>query len=71
MKVKDIKIDYIKINENIILIGWSANIGFGVLTIHHINNNFEVETEGLGEEFYKDILQKVQEYLLINSKIIE
>lgn len=71
MKVKDIKIDYIKINENIVLIGWSANIGFGVLTIHYVNNNFEVETEGLGEEFYKDVLQKAQEYLLINSKIIE
>lgn len=71
MKIKDIKIDYINTVANTILIGWSANIGFGILTIHYINGFFEIETEGLGEEFYKDVLQKAQEYLLINSKIIE
>ena len=73
MKDYNIEINYVHFNTNCVYIGWSANIGFGVLTIHQDNDDepFEIETECLGEEFYKQVLDKFKEYLLKDYKIIE
>ena len=73
MKDYNIKINYVHFNINCVYIGWSANIGFGVLTIHQDNDDkpFEVEIECLGDNFYKQVLDKFKEYLLKDYKIIE
>ena len=73
MKDYDIEINYVHFNTNCAYIGWSANIGFGVLTIHKDSDDkpFEVETECLGDNFYKQVLDKFKEYLLKDYKIIE
>lgn len=73
MKDYNIEINYVHFNTNCVYIGWSANIGFGVLTIHQDNDDepFEIETECLGEDFYKQVLDKFKEYLLKDYKIIE
>ena len=71
MKDYKIKIDYIHPMDDLIFIGWSANVGFGVLTIERKGETFEVETETMGEEFYKQVLEKAKEYILKNSKIVE
>lgn len=73
MKDYNIKINYVHFNTDCVCIGWSANIGFGVLTIHQDNDDkpFEVETECLGDNFYKQVLDKFKEYLLKDYKIIE
>ena len=44
-----------------------------MLTIHQDNDDksFEVETECLGDNFYKQVLDKFKEYLLKDYKIIE
>jgi hypothetical protein len=57
--------------KDYIEISWVAHIGFGILTIHKTEEGFEVETECLGEEFYKDIIDKFKEYLLKDFKIVE
>ncbi len=71
MKDYKIKINYIHPMDDLIYIGWSANVGFGVLTIEQKGNTFEVETETMGEEFYKQVLDKAKEYIFKHSKIIE
>lgn len=57
--------------ENRIEIEWIAHIGFGVLTIYKAENGWEVDTECLGDDFYKDVLDKFKEYLLKDYKIID
>lgn len=71
MKDYKIKINYIHPMDDLIYIGWSANVGFGVLTIEQKGDTFEVETETMGEEFYKQVLDKAKEYLFEHSKIVE
>lgn len=73
MKKYEIEINYIDIEEKTIYIGWGAkDIGFGVLTINkQEENEFYVETETMGREFYKQVLEKTNEYLLKNSIIVE
>lgn len=73
MKDYNIEINYVHFNTNCVCIGWSANIGFGVLTIHQDKDDepFEIETECLGEDFYKQVLDKFKDYLLKDYKIIE
>lgn len=73
MKDYDIEIDYVHFNRDCVSIGWSANIGFGVLTIYQDDDDkpFEVDTEHLGDNFYKQVLDKFKEYLLKDYKIVE
>ena len=40
------------------IIGWSGDIGFGVLTVYQEGDEFKVETECLGSDFYYEILDK-------------
>ncbi len=70
MKDYEIKINYIHPMDDLICIGWSANFGFGVLTIEQKGNTFEVETETMSEEFYKQLLDKAKEYIFEHSKIV-
>lgn len=71
MKDYEIEISYVHAEKDTIFIGWTANIGFGVLTIEQCGQIFEIETETLGEEFYKQVLDKAKEYILEHSKIVE
>lgn len=74
MKKYEIEIDYVYFNENCMLIDWSAkNIGFGVLTIvfNERENLFQIETETMGEEFYKQVLEEAKKYILKKSIIVE
>lgn len=71
MKDYKIKINYVRPIADTIFIGWSANVGFGVLTINICGETFEIETETMGEEFYKQVLAKAKEYILEHSKIVE
>ena len=68
----EITINYIRFNKDNISIGWSANIGFGVLDIWgEDDTHFEVATECLGKEFYKQVLDAFYDCLLKNYTIIE
>lgn len=66
-----LEINYVNFLQDRIEIGWSADIGFGVLTINKVDNHFEVETECLGSGFYNKVLEKFKEYLQDFGKIIE
>jgi hypothetical protein len=66
-----IEITDVEFRDNCIVISWVAHIGFGILTIYKTDKGFEIDTECLGEEFYKDILDKFKEYLLKDYKIID
>lgn len=66
-----IKINAINIFDDVVYIRWSASIGFGELTINKCGSRFEIETEELGKEFYKQVLDKAKEYIFNNSIIIE
>lgn len=71
MRERFLDIDYVHFLQDRVEIGWSAHIGFGVLTIYKAENGWEVDTECLGDDFYKDILDKFKEYLLKDYKIID
>ena len=71
MKDYEIEISYVHAEQDTIFIGWAANIGFGVLTINICKHDFEIETETLGEEFYKQVLDKAKDYIFEHSKIVE
>lgn len=66
-----LEINYVNFLQDRIEIGWSADIGFGVLTINKVDNYFEVETECLGSDFYNKVLEKFKEYLQDFGKIVE
>lgn len=66
-----IDITNVEFKDNHIVISWVAHIGFGILTIYKTDKGFEIDTECLGEEFYKDVLDKFKEYLSTNSKILD
>lgn len=66
-----IDITDVEFRDNHIVISWVAHIGFGILTIYKTDKGFEIDTECLGEEFYKDVLDKFKEYLLTNFKILD
>jgi len=66
-----LEINYVNFLSNKIEIGWSADIGFGILTVHKVDDHFEIETECLGAEFCKRVLNKFIEYLQDFGKIIE
>lgn len=67
----NINISYVAIHEDIIFIGWSADVGFGVLTIIKVEDGFKVETECMGKEFYRQVLDKAKEFIFDFSEIIE
>lgn len=66
-----LEINYVNFLQDRIEIGWIANIGFGVLTIHKVDDRFEVDTECLGSNFYSEVLEKFKEYLQNFGKIID
>lgn len=66
-----IDITDVEFRDNRIVISWVAHIGFGILTIYKTDKGFEIDTECLGEEFYKDVLDKFKEYLSTNFKIVD
>ena len=66
-----IDITNVEFKDNRIVISWVAHIGFGILTIYKTDKGFEIDTECLGEEFYKDVLDKFKEYLSTNFKILD
>lgn len=69
-KEYDISINYIDFCENVVIIGWSANIGFGQLTIYRSNEDndkFYFDTECLSDDFRDEVLSKVEQYLIANS----
>ena len=76
MKKKyDIKINYVNFLDKRVEIGWSAkNIGFGILTISFDSKksrHFLVETECMGKDFYEQVMEEANKYILKKSKIIE
>ena len=76
MKKYDITINDISFQDNVIFIDWSAKgVGFGQLTISvsYDNENppFLVETECMGENFYKQVMEAAKLYIFEKSKIIE
>lgn len=75
MKKKyDIRINYVNFLDKRVEIGWSAkNIGFGVLTINYNEekDTYYIETETMGKEFYEQVLNEAQKYILHKSIIIE
>lgn len=66
-----IEIDYVHFVDKAMIIGWSGDIGFGVLTIYQEDDEFKVETECLGSDFYYKILDKLKEYLQKVGQIVE
>lgn len=78
MKNFEIKINYIRFYEDIMIIGWSAKkIGFGQLTIYHNKNKkkekkeYLIATECMGKDFYKQVLEQAKIFLIDNAEIIE
>ena len=69
----DIEVYAVDIYKEHIKCYWVSEIGFGELNIYKNpqNDGFIVETECLGEEFYKKVLAAMNDYLFKNSKIIE
>lgn len=67
----EIEINYVHMDCDCMVVGWSANVGFGQLTMYKHGDNFEVETECMGKEFYRQVLEKLVEYMMNNSKIVE
>lgn len=72
-KERRLEVDNVVIHEDHINIQWHGSIGFGNLDIYYDKENekYDVTTECLGEEFYKEILKLTSEYLIKNSNIIE
>lgn len=68
----DVSINYIWFDKDVMTIGWSANIGFGQLTVYridkstkeYIDESFAFDTECLSDEFRDEVLSKVPEYLV-------
>ena len=76
MKKKyDIRINYVSFLDKRLEIGWSAkNIVFGILTISYDSKksrHFLVETECMGKDFYEQVMEETNKYILKKSKIIE
>ena len=69
----DIEVYAVDIYKEHIKCYWVSEVGFGELNIYKNpqNDGFIVETECLGEEFYKKVLAAMNDYLFKNSKIIE
>lgn len=75
-------INSVDIGNKRIVISWSADIGFGQLTIATNNakdnllgelaekEEYLIDTECLGKDFYEKVLNKAMIYLIENSKII-
>ena len=66
-----IEIDYVHFVDKAMIIGWSGDIGLGVLTSCQEGDEFKVETECLGSDFYYKILDKLKEYLQKVGQIVE
>lgn len=75
MKKKyEIRINYVNFEDDKAFIGWSAKgVGFGVLSIYwnDVKDMYEIETECMGKEFCKQVLNEAQKYILHKSIIIE
>lgn len=86
--MENLDINYIKFFENTMIIGWTASIGFGELTVNRIESNyqeieegnflyhtwdenFEIQTENLGEDFYHQVMNAAIQYIFNNSNIVE
>lgn len=70
---KELHVDEVIMHEDHMNIKWYGSIGFGNLDIYYDeeNDKYDVTTECLGEEFYKEILKLAFDYLIKNSNIIE
>lgn len=69
-KEYNVEINYIHFHNEVVIIGWSANIGFGQLTIYRSNEDedkFYFDTECLSDDFRNEVLSKVGEYLITHS----
>lgn len=72
MEKYSIKINYIHMDENFIVIGWSAkDIGFGELTIYRITDIKEKEssvfdTECMSDSFRDAVLKEAFIYMISN-----
>ena len=53
-----ITIDEVNVGKDYIVISWSANIGFGELTIYKNGEEWIADTEYLGKSFVKAILNE-------------
>ncbi len=64
--MRKIEIDYIHIQRDIIIIGWSAeNIGFGQLTlVQYEEGKFDIDSECMSKEFCNDVLAAAAKYIL-------
>ena len=72
MEKYSIKINYIHMDENFIVIGWSAkDIGFGELTIYRITDikekeSFVFDTECMSDSFRDAVLKEAFIYMISN-----
>lgn len=70
--MNNIKINYMYPIEDGFVIGWSANIGFGCLTVHADDKgHIEIESECLSDNDDKRFVSKVFEALVNKADIIE
>lgn len=71
----DIKIDYVNFFDDVLVIGWSANMGFGQLTVYKVidydSESFVFDTENMSDEFRNQILEKTVEYLIKNATVVQ
>lgn len=70
-----VSINYIEPIKDGFIIGWSANVGFGQLTVHgHETDNdysIEVESERMSNNENKEFIRQVFEALTAQCKVIE
>lgn len=68
----NIRINYVHFGEHAIIIGWSANVGFGQLTAYTDENQekYCVDTEGMSEKFIKEVWEKALIYMLNNPGLV-
>ena len=77
MKIENLTIDNAEAFANQryegVIFNWSANIGFGELTIYRENgtNEWKADTEHMCEDNDKDFLQMVLDEWIDNIKITE
>lgn len=70
-KIEYLEITYVNLLKDRMEIGWTSNIGFGVLTINITEDGFEIETECLGEEFCERVLDQFKQHIMSYGKIVE
>ena len=57
MEIIDLRVDGVVVGHNYIILSWSANIGFGELTLHKDDEEgWVADTECMGADFVKCVL---------------